>query len=304
MMPMSSPPEAVEQVIARIRAVYKNWKRDTPITQMREDWDRFLWSDAVPAHEEAVSAAGVPARWITAQNASRARTLIYFHGGGYKMGSVVSHRDLMARLSQAADCRVLGVDYRLLPEAPFPAPFEDALRAYRWALGQGIAPTQLALAGDSAGGGLVPALLLALRDANTPLPACGVMLSALTDFEASGASYETRAAADPIHNRALIQALARQYLGADGDRRDPRASPLYGELQGLPPLLLQVGDRETGLDDSVLFAERARAAGVDATLEVWQGMIHVFQQFPDELVEARAAIDSIGRFLTRHWSSM
>ena len=304
MMPMSSPPEAVEQVIARIRAVYRNWKRETPIAQMREDWDRFLWSDAVPAHEEVVSADGVPARWICAHGASSARTLIYLHGGGYKMGSVASHRDLMARLSQAGNCRVLGVDYRLLPEAPFPAPFEDALRAYRWALGQGIASTQLALAGDSAGGGLVPALLLALRDARTPLPACGVMLSALTDFEASGASYETRAAADPIHNRALIQALARQYLGVDGDRRDPRASPLYGDLHGLPPLLLQVGDRETGLDDSVLFAERARAAGVDATLEIWQGMIHVFQQFPDELVEARAAIDSIGRFLTRHWSSM
>lgn len=299
---LQSPPAAVDAIIARIRAVYANWNRDTPIARMREDWDRFLWSDAVPAREEALIANGVPAQWIDAGGADASRVLVYLHGGGYKMGSVRSHRDLIARLSQAAACRVLGVDYRLLPEAGFPAPVEDGVAVYRWLLAQNLAPAQIALAGDSAGGGLVPALMFALRDAGLPLPGSGVMLSALTDFTTSGASYETRAASDPIHNRALIKALARQYLGADGDRCDPLASPLYGDLRGLPPLLLQVGDRETGLDDSAMFAAKVREAGGSAELEIYEGMIHVFQQFP-ELVEARLAIARIGQFLIQHWST-
>ncbi len=149
---------------------------------------------------------------------------------------------------------------------------------------------------------MVAAALLSLRDQGVPLPAAAVLLSALTDFETRGASYETRAAVDPIHSRQLIQALARQYLGREGDVRQVLASPLNGDLHGLPPLLLQVGDRETGLDDSVLFAQKAAKAGVDATLQVWEGMIHVFQQFPAELIEAQDAIDRIGVFLKSRWS--
>jgi acetyl esterase/lipase len=169
-------------------------------------------------------------------------------------------------------------------------------------LERGYAPDRIALAGDSAGGGMAAAALLSLRDQGVPLPAAAVLLSALTDFETRGASYETRAAVDPIHSRQLIQALAKQYLGREGDVRQTLASPLNGELRGLPPLLLQVGDRETGLDDSVLFAAKAIAAGVDATLQVWEGMIHVFQQFPAELIEAQDAIDQIGVFLKSRWS--
>jgi monoterpene epsilon-lactone hydrolase len=227
--------------------------------------------------------------------------LLYFHGGGYKLGSVTSHRDLMARLAAAARCRVLGVNYRLAPEAHFPAPVDDALAVYQWLLGEGVAPSQIAVGGDSAGGGLAAALLLSLRDRGGALPAAAVLLSAWTDLTAQGESYVTRAEADPIHQRAMILATARQYLGPDGDASNPLASPLFGGLAGLPPLLLQVGDRETVLDDSTRFAAKARAAGVRADLEVYPNMIHVFQQFADEIPEARQAITGVGRFLRRIW---
>ncbi len=301
-LPQSSSPEAVERVIARIKTVYGGWSRHTPVEQMRRDWDAFLWNDALHAHITDIDIDGLQARWIQVDHAGDSQVLIYLHGGGYKMGSAASHHELMSRLSAAANCRVLGLNYRLLPEYRFPAPVDDACSAFRWLLRQGYAPNNIALAGDSAGGGLAAAVLLRLRDERKPLPAAAVLLSALTDFETRGASYETRAARDPIHNRQLIQALGRQYLGAGADMRQPLASPLNGELHGLPPLLLQVGDRETGLDDSVLFAEKAAAAGVAVSLEVWDGMIHVFQQFPAELAEAGDAIARIGAFLKKNWS--
>lgn len=295
--------QALEQVIARIQAVYGRWRRHTPIEDMRRDWDELFRLDKLSCEIHDCLANGVRVRWIKVPGASEERALIYLHGGGYKMGSLVSHHDLMVRLSQAANCRVLGVDYRLLPEYRFPEPLVDVLAVYDWLLAQGFEPGQLAIAGDSAGGGLAAAALLALRDKGRPLPAAGVLLSAWTDLSACGASYISRAAADPIHQRPMILALARQYLGEEGNPCDPLASPLYGELAGLPPLLLQVGDCETGLDDSTEFAAKARAAGVTVELQVWPEMIHVFQQFAEELPEAREAISGIGAFLQRQWSS-
>jgi monoterpene epsilon-lactone hydrolase len=300
--PMASPPEAIDRIIDRIKATYAGWRRDTPAQTMRKDWDALFWSDAMPVCTEDVDAFGVPCRWVIDERADPGRVLVYFHGGGYKMGSCDSHHDLMARLSVLAGCRVLGVNYRLLPEHRFPAPVEDACTAYRWVLSQGLLSRQVAFGGDSAGGGLVAAALLALKAHGDPLPAAALMFSALTDFETQGRSYTTRAESDPIHNRALIQALGLQYLGPEADPRHPLASPLHGDLHGLPPLLLQVGDRETGLDDSVMFAERARAAGVPVTLEVWDGMIHVFQQFAAELPEAQQALARAADFLKSSWS--
>ena len=299
---MRSSPAAVEHVVTRIRTIYSGWNRHTPIQQMRRDWDEFLWFDALMPRVEEVDIGGLRGRWIEGTGARRDLVLLYFHGGGYKMGSNRSHHDLMSRLSAAAGCRVLGLNYRLLPEHRFPAPVEDACLAYRWLLQQGFAARSIAFAGDSAGGGMAAAALLSLRAQDVALPVAAVLLSALTDFEARGASYETRAALDPIHNRQLIQSLGRQYLGKEADVSQPLASPLNGELSGLPPLLLQAGDRETGLDDSVLFAEKAAGAGVDVTLQVWEGMIHVFQQFPAELIEAQDAVDRIGAFLKSKWS--
>jgi len=299
---MQSSPQAVETCIARVQAVYAGWTRTTSVEQMRADWDVLFPLEETSATSERVNAGGVEARWISAPGARSDQVLLYLHGGGYKLGSSTSHQDLMTRLSRAADCRVLGLDYRRMPEHRFPAPVEDVVAGYRWLLAQGLAASNIAFAGDSAGGGLVPSSMFALRTQDLPLPAAGVMLSALTDFETSGASYETRAKADPIHQRIMIQALVKKYLGADANRRDPLASPLYGDLAGLPPLLLQVGDRETGLDDSTRFAAAAVAAAVDARLEVWEGMIHVFQQFARELPEARDAIQRVGDFLHKIWS--
>lgn len=298
---ITEPLAPIDEVIARVRRVYRGWTRETTVAQMRADWDALFWSDAVPVESQSISANGVDSVWISAPGADPRRVLVYFHGGGFKLGSVRSHRDLMARLSQAAACRVLGLNYRLAPEHRFPAPVEDAVAAYEFLLSEGIDPRNIGFAGDSAGGGLAISAMFALREHGLPLPAAGVMISAWTDLTAESASYETRAQVDPIHQRPMILATARNYLGENGDARDPLASPLFGDLRGLPPLLLHVGDRETGLDDSHRFAEKARAARVTVELKVYERMIHVFQQFPEVLPEARESIEEIGRFLCRAW---
>lgn len=301
-MNTASTQVAVNGVIDRVRKVYGSWKRDTTVAQMRQDWDQLFGGGPVNAQIENVDAGGVKAQWVSAPGADAGRAILYFHGGGFQVGSVVSHRPLMADLSAAAQCRVLGVDYRLAPEHRFPAALDDASVSHQWLIDQGFAPKHIALAGDSAGGGLALSLLLRLRDAKQALPAAAALMSAWTDLTASGASYGTRADSDPIHQRPMIVAMARHYLGKEGNAADPLVSPLFADLQGLPPLLAQVGDRETVLDDSRDFIARAQEAGVDATLQVWDHMIHVFQQFPAQLPEARAAIDDMGRFLRRHFS--
>ncbi len=294
----------VDAVIDRVRQVYRSWGRATPVAQMRADWDTLFGSNAVNAEVEPVLIACLNAEWVTAANARPDTAVLYLHGGGFQVGSPRSHRDLMACISEASACRVLGLAYRLAPEHRFPAPLHDALAVYDGLLAQGFAPQRIAFAGDSAGAGLALSTLLSLRDAGRPLPAAAVLMSAWTDLSASGASYESRARLDPIHQRPMILAMARNYLGVDtesaADPRDPLASPLFAELSGLPPLLIQVGDRETVLSDSTMFADKARAAGVRVELEVWENMIHVFQQFPAELIEAREALVSIGAFLQRH----
>lgn len=297
----SSPANnTVDGVIDRVRRVYGSWKRDTTVAQMRQDWDMLFGGVPVNAKTEDVDAGGVKAQWVSAPGADAKQVILYFHGGGFQVGSVASHRELMAGLSAAAQCRVLGVDYRLAPEHRYPAALDDAWATHQWLISQGFAPDHIALAGDSAGGGLALSLLLRLRDAGQALPAAAALMSAWTDLTASGASYATRADTDPIHQRPMIVAMARNYLGKEGNATDPLVSPLFADLHGLPPLLAQVGDRETVLDDSRDFVARAKEAGVDATLQVWDHMIHVFQQFPRQLPEARRAIDDIGRFLRRH----
>jgi epsilon-lactone hydrolase len=291
----------IDIAIERVRSVYGRWRRDTPVAKMREDWDALFAADEIAADVQRAAAPGIDAVFISTARSDPRRVLLYFHGGGYRLGSTRSHLDLMTRLADAASCRVLGVNYRLAPEHHFPAPVHDALAAYEWLLGERVPSARIAVAGDSAGGGLAAALLLSLRG-RTGMPAAGVMISPWTDLTAQGASYETRAALDPIHQRAMILATARHYLGGAGDPKDPLASPLFGDLEGLPPLLLQVGDRETVLDDSTRFAAKARAAGVAVQLEIYDNMIHVFQQFAGVLPEGRQAIESIGRFLDDVWT--
>lgn len=245
---------------------------------------------------ERVNVPAAPAEWLRPPSAVPGRVVLYLHGGGYVIGSPRSHRHLAAAIAGAAGASALLLDYRLAPEHPFPAAVEDATAAYRWLLDQAIAPEHIVIAGDSAGGGLTVATLLALREARVPLPAGGVCISPWVDLTCSGASYATKAAADPIVRRAGVEEMARAYLGATPPRT-PLASPLFADLRGLPPLLIHVGSDEVLLDDAVQLAERAKAAGVDATLEIYDRMIHVWHWFLPMLDEAQTAVEAIGRFV-------
>ena len=297
----SAAADDVSAVVERLRKTYARWTRTTPIAQMRYDLDDLFRSRAQPRSVDRLEAGGVAAEWIAAENAQVDRTILYLHGGGFRMGSIESHRDLMQRLSAVAGARVLGINYRLGPEHVFPAPVEDALSAYRWLLDSDIRAGSIALAGDSAGGGLALACMFAARAANLPLPCAAFLMSPWTDLAATGASLVSRADVDPLHQRPMILSLAKAYLGPSGDPLDPLASPLYGDLEGLPPLLIQCGDCEMILDDSVRLADRAAEAGVVVELEVYPSMIHVFQAF-DELNAARRAFASAGRFLGRYFT--
>ena len=243
-----------------------------------------------------VSAGGVAAEWIAAPGVDPGRVLLYLHGGGYAVGSVASHRALTGRLSRAAGAKVLSLDYRLAPEHPFPAAYEDAQAGYRWLLEQGFAPERMAVGGDSSGGGLALSALMALRDAGTPLPAAVVCLSAWTDLALTGDSIGAKAEDDPLIDRKGLERYVDLYVNGH-DPKSPSMSPLYGDLRGLPPVLLQVGTSELLLDDSARLAERARAAGVAVTYEPWEDMIHVWQVFAPMLSEGREAIERIGEFL-------
>ena len=245
---------------------------------------------------EPVNAGGVKSEWVTAPGADAGRAVLYLHGGGYVIGSINTHRDLASRISRATKARVLLIDYRLAPEHPFPAAVEDSVAAYRWMLAQGLKPSRIAVAGDSAGGGLTVATLVAIRDAKLAVPAAGVCLSPWIDLEGIGDSMKSKASVDPMVQKEGLLEMAAHYLNGQ-DARSPLAAPLYADLAGLPPLLVQVGTAETLLDDSTRLAERARKAGVKVTLEPWNDMIHVFQVFAPMLDEGQQAIDKIGEFV-------
>ena len=242
-----------------------------------------------------VEAGGVSAEWSVADGADQDKVILYVHGGGYVMGSAGSHRDMTGRLSQASGARVLSLNYRLAPEHPFPAPVDDSVAAYRWLLGQGIQASNIAIAGDSAGGGLALAALIAVRDAGEPVPAAGIGISPWVDMEGTGESMTTRAAVDPVVQKEGLLGMAKLYLG-DADPKNPLAAPLHANLAGLPPLLIQVGDSETLLDDATRITERARKADVDVTLKIWDEMPHVWHLFAPILPEGRQAIEEIGAF--------
>ena len=227
---------------------------------------------------EPVDAGGVSAEWITAPGAATDRVVLYLHGGGYVIGSVNTHREVISRLSRAAGAKALAIDYRLAPEHPHPAAVEDSTAAYRWLLRGGVDPARLVIAGESAGGGLTVATLVALRDAGDPLPAAGVCLSPWVDLECIGESMTTKAEVDPLVEREGVLEMAKAYLG-ETQPRTPLAAPLYADLRGLPPLLIQVGTAEVLLDDSTRLAERARSAGVEVVFEPWDDMIHMWHMF-------------------------
>jgi len=243
-----------------------------------------------------VSAGGVPAHWLAAPGADEGRVLLFLHGGGYELGSLRSDGELAARLGRASGMRVLFPEYRLAPEHLFPAAIDDVLAAWRWLrTDQKLSPAGLAVAGASAGGGLAVALLETTRDAGEALPAAAVLMSPTVDLTSSGASMTERADQDPISTPAMLRQFASDYL-AGADPRTPLASPLFGSLSGLPPLLVQVGTADVLLSDSERLATAAAEAGVDVTLEVGEGLPHVYQLMLGT-PEAARATERIGKFL-------
>lgn len=288
--------EALKMIVEMLRS---QRTLDNPsVEQMRAGLEAMTQMAPLPPDVqcEPVDVAGVPGEWVTVPESTTDRSILYLHGGGYVIGSIRTHRDLAQRIARASRGRVLLVDYRLAPEHPHPAAVEDATKAYRWMLDRGIQPARMAIAGDSAGGGLTVATLVALRDAKVPVPAAGVLLSPWVDLEGVGESMRTKAEVDPMVQREALLRMAAMYL-AGQDPRTPLAAPLYADLRGLPPLLIQVGTAETLLDDSLRLADRARAAGVAVTLEPWDDMIHVWQAFAALLPEGQQAIERIGEFI-------
>jgi len=261
-----------------------------------------VWSPKVPrgwhlAEQYGPHDAPLRGEWLTPEKPSGI-TILYLHGGGYYFCSPATHRGIVFPLARRSGARTFSLDYRLTPEHPFPAALDDAVAAYRRLLADGVSPERLVIAGDSAGGGLTLATLLALRDAGDPLPAGAVMFSPWTDLAATGASLVTNEGRDPMfHGRAF--GPAGKFYAADADVRNPYVSPLYGRLDGLPPLFLQVGDTEVLLDDSTRVAEKARAAGVRVELKIWPKVSHVFQMFAPFVPEANRALEEAAGFVRR-----
>lgn len=250
---------------------------------------------------EPETLGGRPAERITPAGGGTDSVILYLHGGGYCSGSLDSHRQLASRMAMASVTPVALLDYRLAPEDPFPAAVSDATAAYRDLVSSGLDPSRMAVAGDSAGGGLTLAVLLALRSAGDRLPAAAVCLSPWVDLTQSAPSYETRAALDPMVSRAGLDEMARCYLG-ESDPRNELASPLFAEdLSGLPPILVEVGAHEVLVDDATLLTERLRADGGTVWLTIWPELIHVFQAFPAEIIpESDQSIAAVGSFLAQH----
>jgi acetyl esterase/lipase len=250
---------------------------------------------------QPVDGVGVPAEWLEGPGADRERVLLYLHGGGYVIGSIATHRGLASRIARAAGIRALIIDYRLAPEHPFPAAVDDATAAYRFLLDQGIVPERIAIGGDSAGGGLTFATLVALREGRTPLPAAAIALSPWVDLEGTGETMKTKAEVDPLTDSEGLRKMARLYLNG-ADPRTPTASPLHADLSELPPTYVQVGTAEILLDDAIRIAERAYQEGVAIELEPFEDLIHVFQAFAPFVPEALDAIEKLGAFVKRHLS--
>jgi epsilon-lactone hydrolase len=258
-----------------------------------------VWPVAEDIELERVDIDGTPGEWSITPGSDASRVLLYFHGGGYCSGSILSHRRLVTEAGRAAKVRTLAIEYRLAPEHPFPAAFDDAFSAWRFLRTSGIAAGHIAVGGDSAGGGLTLALINRLRDAGEQVPGCAWLISPWTDLTLSGSTLVTKDAVDPIIHKAYLAELADAYLPPDMDKRDPRVSPLFANLGGLPPTLIQVGACETLLEDSTRVARAAGAANIAVTLQVWPDMIHAFPMWNAHLEPGRRALAEAGEFVRR-----
>ena len=278
------------------------WSEGT-IEEQRARQEKTSKYAKLPAeiHCQSINADGISAEWISAPDADLG-VILYIHGGAYALGSINVHREFIVRLVQATKIRCLAINYRLAPEHPFPAALEDATTIYGWLLNQGVDASQIIIAGDSAGGGLALGTMVTLRDNGEQLPSGAVCISPWTDLALTGASIQSKAKVDPILDLASLQMYARYYAG-ENELTSPLISPLYANLKGLPPLLIQVGTDEILLDDSTRFAEKARDAGVNVTLKIWDEMFHVFQLIPF-LPETKKMVDSIAEFVSQNLISL
>ena len=247
-----------------------------------------------------INASGVTAEMQIPEGAASDAVILYFHGGGYVGGSIASHRNLTGNLALASKCQLLSVEYRLAPENPHPAAVEDAINSYKWLLSEGYDPKKIAISGDSAGGGLAIAAQLKIRDEGLPLPVASAPISPWIDMGLSGDTMSSRQSRDPLIRLDLIREFKSQFLGPNNNSNDPYASPLQADLSGLPPMLIHVGDDEMLLSDSERLAEKASAAGVSVTLEVWPEMIHVWHTFVGLFPEAQDGINRIAEFFSLH----
>jgi acetyl esterase/lipase len=283
------------------RQLIKRRSRYETLTQTRQRvryLERLIPAPPRGTDIRTIDARGLDADYITTPASRPDRYVLYFHGGAYRIGSRSLSRHFTWRIALAAQARLVAIDYRLAPEHPFPCAVEDAVSSYRWLLANGGASRRIVVVGESSGGGLALALLLKLRDSGLPLPAAAVALSPWTDLALTGATLVTKAAADPILNAEHLPLFAQDYL-AGADPHHPYASPLYGNLRGLPSILIQVGSDEILLDDATRMAEKLRIAKSPVELQVWPGMFHVWHLFVPLLPEAHDAIEQIGKFVQR-----
>ena len=287
--------------VDRVRELLESLPRPADLAERRVRLDTIASADGVAPdiRFEPIAIGDCDGEWSLAPGSDASRVLLFFHGGGYCSGSIRSHRGMVSEAGRAADVRTLAVGYRLAPESPFPAALEDALAAIEFLRDQGIAADRIAIGGDSAGGGLSLAVMTSLRDAGKPLPACAWLVSPWVDLEMTGPSIDSKATIDPLIHRQYLEELAANYLHGQ-DRRNPLVSPLYADLAGLPPVLIQVGSAETLLDDAVRIAGRLGAADVATSLEVWPHMIHAWHLWSTRLTAGRQALASAGAFIRTH----
>jgi epsilon-lactone hydrolase len=288
--------------IDAIRTLLTSKPRPVGWVQRRQRLDEVgsVWPIADDVKCTAVDLGGAPGEWSIVPGSAPSRVLLFFHGGGYCSGSILSHRRMVTEAGRAAGVRTLAVGYRLAPEHPFPAAFDDALTAWHFLQKEGIAAAHIAVGGDSAGGGLTIALINRLRETGSKQPACAWLASPWTDLTMSGSTLSAKDAVDPLIHEGYLGELADAYLPAGLDRKDPRVSPLYADLRGFPPTLIQVGSDETLLADATGFAAAAGAADVAVRLEIWPRMIHAWPLWNAHLEPARRALASVGAFVRAH----
>jgi epsilon-lactone hydrolase len=294
----------IQSEIDAIRALLTSKPRPVgwPARRKRLDEVGSVWPVAQDVKLTAADVNGVQGEWSIVPGSDPSRVLLFFHGGGYCSGSILSHRRLVTEAGRAAGVRTLAVAYRLAPEHPFPAAYDDALTAWRFLRNQGLPAAHIAVGGDSAGAGLTVALISRLRDAHEELPACAWLISPWTDLTMSGSTLASKEAVDPLIHKEYLNELATAYLPAGMDRKDPRVSPLYADLRAFSPILVQVGSAETLLDDAARFAVAAGAADIPTTLEIWPHMIHAWPLWNAHLEPGRRALASAGRFIRKHIS--